>query len=266
MEEKPQNGGHTKLNNPAARVHEVLARAKSIRSSTIIEGYLGTFGLNKEQFGELFRLLGLLDKEAEEVARLLKDLNETSQFDFYMESLPSIKNCLLIQHFGAPWEQFKTSIRAEDLKTLRFCSDTLSKKHPEKTASAEELSAILDKVNSLYDQIATSSIEANLRSLMLDQLESIRRAVHEYRVRGIEGLRQAVADSAFIIAGNEDRFQNARKIYNETHGGDNATADSILNDPITGYMSLISSLITVVAFEWKLIGMIAPTIHHLLSK
>jgi hypothetical protein len=124
----------------------------------------------------------------------------------------------------------------------------------------------LDEVSALYEKIATSDIDTGLRSLMLDQLETIRRAIHEYRVAGIQGLRQAVADGALIIAGNVDRFQTASKAYTEKHGEDSVGSDSILNDPIAGYVSLISSLGTIMMWEWKAFDAIAPVIQHLLSK
>jgi hypothetical protein len=266
-DEKPKNeiDENARLNNPAARVHAILAHASKIRATTILEGYASTFTLKMEQLGDIYRLLGLLDAEADEVARLLKELGETTHYELYLESLPMIKGRFLIQNFGAQWEQFRIGIRNEDLVRLRFCSDTLSKRHPEKTITSGELTSILDRVNKLYEEIAKSDTDPDLRNLILDQLENIRRAIHEYRVRGVGGLRQAVANCVLIVA-NDSRIRRACEESTEKRKSDDSEEASLLNGPVVAFVNLISSLLTIGLWEYSVLSAIAPAIQHLLSK
>jgi hypothetical protein len=85
-----------------------------------------------------------------------------------------------------------------------------------------------------------------------------------YKVRGIAGLRQAVADSIFIIAGDE-QFKTYREAYAASRDTEEDKSDTFLNDPVVGYINFIGSVIAIIRFEWAIYPHLFGAIHPLLS-
>ena len=67
----------------------------------------------------------------------------------------------------------------------------------------------------MYKNVLNSSIEAELKTLILDGLEDLRRAIHEYRVRGIAGIDAAVSRNAAIYYTVSERPEGVFKQYSE---------------------------------------------------
>jgi hypothetical protein len=136
----------------------------------------------------------------DEVSEELKRVNATDTLDLYLESAPQLKSALSIQHLGLGWESYKHQIRDEDLRALRYCSKELAKVSLDVVLSEEQIKDLKTKVEALYDDVFSSTdIEAELRRVILGHLDSIRRAIHIYRVEGIRPLAEALSITAVTL-------------------------------------------------------------------
>ena len=148
--------------------------------------------------------------QADAVAVMLKMVGNSGYETIYQESLPRIKLVFVPANYAHPWEQYKQQrILDKDLQTLRLFSATLSKDFPEKLATVDERDAVMKSVNDLYDRIAASEIDGDLKTIILDRLQQIKDALHEYNVRGIKGVRDAVANGVLAVVFNS-RLQQSK--------------------------------------------------------
>lgn len=78
------------------------------------------------------------------------------------------------------------------MKGLRFCANELSKYHFESPISKQELADLLQQIEELTVDVLDSDIDPLLKTLIIDLLETIRKSIIEYRLRGAEGIKDAL--------------------------------------------------------------------------
>jgi hypothetical protein len=198
------------LNNPAGRLHRILSRAKSAGQANVLSAFASAFEIPSTNIPEVLMNLGRLGVAVDEVSEELRRVNATDTLELYLESAPQLKSALSIQNLGTAWESYKNHIRDEDLRALRYCSKDLSKLSFEEALSDEQIKDLKAKVETLYEDVLSSTdLEAQLRRVILGHLDSIRRAIHNYRVEGIRPLAEALSITVFSLA--EPRKKKRRK-------------------------------------------------------
>jgi hypothetical protein len=197
-------------NNPAGRVYSILRDAKDTGGpSTVAAGLAKVFKMKVDAYGDMYRNLGLLDAELDEITLRLQAVGETSQYDIYNKALPRLKRILSFQNLGTPWDQFRNSyIFEEDLKTLEFCSALLDGRFPEETVSDDELLNLLTQVNALWNEVLASSLDENLKIQVLDCLEQIRRAIRDFKITGMAPLRRAALEGVAVVVMEAPHMSN----------------------------------------------------------
>jgi hypothetical protein len=80
------------------------------------------------------------------------------------------------------------------MTVLEFCSERLEQQHRERIIDKAELEQILEDVTALFNEVQQADIDAELQTFILDGLESIRRGINEFRIRGPERLKEAIGE------------------------------------------------------------------------
>src|SRR5262249_45349973 len=115
------------------------------------------------------------------------------------------------------------SITEGDMIVLEFCSDKLEEQHTELVINRDELQEILQDVNSLFDEVRTINMDHELQTFILDGLESIRRGIYEFRIRGPQRLKETIGEivgSLYVnyrvveTAGEEESLEKFNKTFN----------------------------------------------------
>lgn len=189
--------------NPAGRLLEIIQKAKiaaqQYGSNPALIGWASVFGIpfDRNNFTvardhdltliNYLIQLDLLIKETESALMRVDDLP-----DRYMRPFPRIREMLKISQLQSAFSGFISPITEGDMVVLEFCAEKLSNYHLESVVEEDELKGILDDVNALYERIIASDVTAELKTIMLDMLVVIRNAVHEYRIRGVARLEEAL--------------------------------------------------------------------------
>lgn len=205
--------------NPAGRLHRILSRAQATltqtgRTSTAISVWSQVFEAPErapdtpEQIKVISGLLQLrqLINETEEGLRRIEGLPDRYFRPF--ERIRSLPEQSLGNLNGDISVQVR-SITEGDMTVLEFCSERLEAQHTEPIINNEELREILQEVSSLFDEVKTSSLDSELKTFILDGLESIRRGIFEYRIRGPQRLKEALAEIIGSLAMNHDVVRSA---------------------------------------------------------
>lgn len=208
-------------NNPAGRLHAILSRAKEGVGTS---GYVRTINLWIEVFDIEIPEADVLAPELEEtVSRLLqlnKLINETEARLRNIEGLPD--------RYFRPFERIRDiprkslaaldsdiggTIRAvteTDMTILEFCSERLGEQHAEPIVDEGELTSILENVDILFNEVQQSDLDPELKTFVLDGLESIRRGIFEFRIRGPQRLKETLAEIVGTLTVNHDVIRAAR--------------------------------------------------------
>lgn len=187
--------------NPAGRLHAVLGPAPSDAYAKLnareVWGILLQIENPKDNV-QIYRGIGLLldqlDK-AEEIIRSRPDIDH----EVYLQNFSKLRQGIATPTLDAPWAHSQQHFTPEAVRDLLFCSAKIAEFYSEGHLEADELKGLLDELDALVNTVSEAAISRELRQILLDLLEAVRRALAEYRIRGTAGLREATARSIGFI-------------------------------------------------------------------
>lgn len=216
---------HAEQNNPAGRLHAILLRAIE---ATNAKAQSGSGITAADLWAVVFDIpiSGALAGEAllEIISRVLqvnKLIDETEANLRNIENLPeryfrpfnrirAIPRHSLIALTSADMAGIVKTVAEGDMITLEFCSERLAAQHAEPIIDPGELEAILVDIDALFDGVQESNLDIKLKTFILDCLESIRRSIFEFRIRGHKRLKETLAETIGTLMVNHDVIQAAR--------------------------------------------------------
>lgn len=175
--------------NPARRLYKLLVEAKQLNDAlTVRQAWAKVFHLEDESLPAIFYNLVLLQQLVSEVEDAVQGLDV--DHTLFLQHMPQIKQILSLPNFDSDWGRAKKPLTEAALVSLQFCSERLSRGFPEKAPHEDEIQSIKEEVDQLYERIISSTLKPSVRSVLLEMVEAMRRAISEYRIRGMKGLRQ----------------------------------------------------------------------------
>ncbi len=127
-----------------------------------------------------------------------------------MRPIPKLKE-LFTEPFGlgSSFDSY-FKLGGSDITILEFCIDAVDKVYKEKIVDENELKTILSEIQTLYEQIVESEIDTKLKRILLDLLKIMENAIHEYRIRGVERLRESLEQIVGIYILNKETIENSK--------------------------------------------------------
>jgi hypothetical protein len=243
------------VSNSAGRLWKILNGLKS-RSGGEVYTQLGQIlgiepGDPVAYMAALSALISALDSVDRQV-RAVPDVNHP----LHLHALPHLRGVLGSARQNQNFDQFKAQLFSQDsLTCLMFCADLLGKTDPEDEIPPDELKSLLEDISHLYESILTSTLPKPVKALILDQLENIRRAVHEYRVRGVRALKEALATAVGQVHLHAEELKNAKS---DTDRSELSEFAKVLNT--------VDTLVSVATKAQKLLAPILPYLPLILPK
>lgn len=188
----------SKSDNPASRLIAILEKAHLVLrdrgSMPARAGWAYVFEIPTngnslttedgiELIYRLIQFIKLID-ETEQALRTIEGVN----LNRYLAPFPAIRSVISLT--GLDQAFIPNNVTDTHMVILGFCEDKLEEYHLEPKIEEEEIKALIDDINNLYEEVKASAINQQLRVLILEQLEHMRRAIHEYHIRGAERLRE----------------------------------------------------------------------------
>ena len=192
-----------KRNNPAARLYGLLFEARrKQQESKVREIWAELFGVDAtnttavlEVHTDLLRLIA----DARAAVASLDDVDGP----LYMRPFDQIEKAFANANLEIKWKQLRDQIDDTTMARLELVAETLGRMAPERLADEDELVALQAEVEALYESVVASKLEQQLKSVVLEALDSILRAVRTYEIFGIRGLVDALTRSAGIVLQHE---------------------------------------------------------------
>jgi hypothetical protein len=182
-----------KLDNPVKRLHLILEKVRNSPGDWASRYvWANALGVDREDLVSLYHALTDLDilfQTARRSVERLKDVNR----DRYLKPFDNIEIVITDCALDQPWNRVQKRLDDITMLTLEMTSDVVSMEAGKAAISEEALKELQAEAETLLEKVLNTDFSSEeLKAILIEHLESIRRAILTYRVNGTEGLRRAV--------------------------------------------------------------------------
>lgn len=200
-----------KSDNAAWRLHEILSKLRANAGGISVQAvFAKVFQIDENDLPAMYRTLLTLQASVDETEVRIKRTQDINHA-LYLRSMPTIRKALAISSWGNAWAPCLQHLTETSVADIAFCADLLSKTYHEIPIKEEELKAIKEELNNLFERVSRSSINKILKQVILDLLEQIRRSVADYQIRGASVLHDSIALSLGELLLNYQDVQNEKE-------------------------------------------------------
>jgi hypothetical protein len=186
---------NVQLTNPARRLHDFLVRARTLEGKKQTHQMLAKwFDVKEGDMAEIFTMFSAFLRLIEDTERQLNNIEDPNK-ERFLKCMPPIRSTYAKINLDHPWNQYANKPTDSDLALLELAGQALDRYKREALIPGNQLNDIRQEATDLFDRVAQSDLDPNLRVVILDLLETILRCLSEYKIRGAEGLKRAVAES-----------------------------------------------------------------------
>lgn len=177
--------------NTAGRIVKLLRNASS-QAGNRLTGQVWAEVLECQQgdgpeiFGRLLLIRYALDRVQQDVT----NSGHVRSAELLLPHLSNIRRAISPNHLHESWDEYKKLLRNGELLALEVLANELPS---EDEIPDQELKELEKLVSELGRKIHESNIDSAARLWSLDLLEGLRRSLQEYRIRGADGLRNAIS-------------------------------------------------------------------------
>lgn len=178
--------------NPALRLHVLLTSVLDGNpNEQMLEIWAKLFDISEPSEPKVARCLIAMADCLDETRRLL-GTRDGLNLALFTTDFPSIELAIAPSRVINTRSQVLTPYLTTTVLTrLEFCSHELQKFYIEDAISTEDLTAIRDAADEIFEQIFNSSIESELKRVLLEDAEKLRASITLYKIKGVKGLQEA---------------------------------------------------------------------------
>jgi hypothetical protein len=246
------------LDNPAGRIVAILQAARVVvgNSPNAFEGWARTFSIDinsKKGEAEVFHRMLEVDRLIDDLEKEVQSIEDEEEREDFLRPIPRLRAITPIsQARSLPFPDLINPISEGDMTVLGFCSRHLHRLRAEARADEAELETLGKEVDDLFNEVSSSTtLDPELRTFLLTQIESIRRGIQDYRIGGLARLRETLGDVLGATLVNRDMVDQHKQ-----------------NDEIKKFIQVTDKLISIIEFSSKsikLIGTVSAILPHLLA-
>ncbi len=202
--------------NPAGRLHEILTQLKGSSANSKLKNiWADVLGIDKNDEMKVVRQVIEVYRLTLEVEKLIK-LKPEINHELYLASFDIMENITSPTNFHKLWHEVSGQFETDVLTRLEFCSYELSRFYEEERVSEEEILEISEMVESLFEELNNSSIDDVSKLLLLEEIERIRHALANYRIKGAKGVKEALQATLGSVMVNKEQLKPLAKNSPET--------------------------------------------------
>lgn len=218
------------MENPASKLHTLLTEVYN--ECTAIRDLSSPYPSYKETWA---KVLGI---DPNNKTALLSSMN--SVFQLFLETkeimlnhallnnernltfLSNIENALSSMNFDGDMRHFQHHMDRETLTALSFISDhmTFIYQYQESGVSAEEINDLINEIDTLIENITSSSLPQDVKAILFKDLDAIRHSLITYKISGTEGMKEALGQTIGSMFVNNEvitpvaQDENVRGVFN----------------------------------------------------
>lgn len=204
--------------NPAQRLYNLIKKLEPYfhnhQNKQVLEIWAKVFDSPQDE-QEITKAFQSCHKLIDNIEDLLKN-NERTNKQRFLAPIKRSRKLFSFRHiYYFPNIVGDNVFNSGDQTALDFCIDAIDELPLEKVIDGEELGEIVEEIKNLYSKIKESDIEKKLRDLLLDLLKVMENSIHEYEIRGIKSVEEAVAEVLGKLLINQDLIRNSKEEIKE---------------------------------------------------
>lgn len=234
-------------NNPLGRLHNILLEIKNFKNSSPYQALSSIFNLNINEKSSILACYSDLFKLCEDARSLIINLplNQEKLLNPVNDVVLALSKIEFNDSTGLLY--FKQSLTEQLLSNLDLCSEILSYTYNEKELETSELEELSESLNSLQDLINNTSINNELKNILILHLKDIDISISKYKLYGVSGIKTSLTTTLgdIIINNNLAVTKDEKSVIENT-------------------LKFMSKINTVISFS-KNLPLIIPSIIALIS-
>lgn len=207
--------------NPAERLFNLLSKVNSSQTNqktyTIWEDALDIDENSKvETFVEIYRRLSHLADMLDGIEFYLVEESLPNE-DVYQNTFRHIRSVLAPANLEVNWSEYAKILTDERMRVMKMCSNDFGDIYTDQLVDEQDLDQLDQEVSQLIERItgAQYQLDPQLERIMLRALSSIRRAIDEYRIEGVDALRRAYFSASGELNFHADQIQETMQSSSE---------------------------------------------------
>ena len=200
--------------NPTKRIHEILkaliSHEEKRDTSVPIQKFLMMLlnpSMNINDFYDaISELIGIVNS-CENVIKQNGDMT-TEDKDLHLDQLRRVRIRLFNVKPGDEMT-FSKQFSPDFMESLQWAARDMAYYWDEEIISEENLATLQTDVEDVINKVVDSDLEDELKRILFDGLESVRRAILNYQILGAEGIRQALDRNIGLIHRYGEDFKRA---------------------------------------------------------
>lgn len=199
--------------NSAQRLYEILHDASREPDKTKTQDvWVKVLKLPEENTGHkraaaVSTKLSALHQEVESLHAAMQETCVPQ--DVFEPPLRKVEAGISTTNLGAPWQNVKNNLSPEVLLSLRYNAEILGMQ--EQPIDDEEVEDLLAEVDALQEKLSDASLSPDVRALVERQVEAIRNALGDYRIRGASAIKDAVHKAAGEVIEHKESIAENRE-------------------------------------------------------
>lgn len=186
-----------KINNPAARLFQLMQRVPSASGNVAFEGWATVLECSGNDQGVvLLRFSQLLELKQRSAACLKA---HCSKPELYLRPYARLDEMLRPNRFPESWQTVRALLDGSTLGMLEVGADQLEGVQIEPIWDANEAKAILAEIQGLIKDVQEAEIPIPLRDVLIEHLEAMHRAISAYLILGPTGISSAISQSIGML-------------------------------------------------------------------
>ena len=183
------------MHNQAASLKVILDSAIIARANRPMRlAWAEEFNLENNDLPSIFFILSEIVKSLREIRAKVQSINTVNP-EIICKPLEILENAICFPNLEAGMNSIQGVYGDRAQMALELASSYFDNSKIEQSISKDDLAEIQKQLDDLFQFTITAEISQDLRSIILDLLETIRRAVSEYRIRGNSSLRRVLDES-----------------------------------------------------------------------
>lgn len=234
--------------NSAGRLYNIFSEAMTKHQNWKARQVWGEiFDVDPDETGVILSKVANMINVIEETKNHFASIEGINN-DIYIEPFDTLQKALSTVNFETNWSTFRNQISGSTLTALKFCADYLKGSSTEQVIEQEELNNLREEVETILHQVIDSDLPKELRFIIIDNLEGIRKAILDYQLLGAEGLKRELKYNIGSFYLHSKEFEKEKD-----------------NGKIKKYFSLVMHLFNIVKFAYNNKNLLAPIGKHLLG-
>jgi hypothetical protein len=196
-----------KLDNPAGRLYAILDEArKHPKNERAFDAWKRVLEVDDDF--DVYRGIFHVRELVQEVKNLVDRLEVNKPL--YLSRFERIERAVPGRNLETSWQGCADLLDEATMLSLAHLAELLSGHVAEQPIEKEELKGLEQDLDALFDKVDEGNLSPQLKEIILRQIEALLRSIREYRIRGAEGMKEALVHSYGTIIMNLGLFKKEK--------------------------------------------------------